>query len=530
MKGRAHHTRALALYNRFPRGDLNIVNRRDFLATAGAATLSAISTPSPAQENTEGVSPTKKRPNVLLIMADQHKRSCMGVCGDAVAKTPNLDQLAQQSVRFTNAYCNNPVCAPSRASMMTGLYSHNLNDYMERPYGPRFATMPTRFGDAGYFTALIGKMHAVDAQLHGFQYQLEFNDWFQAIGPAAKLYADELGAPNSGAGQPQIRGLWRRGDPWKGHRTPDHRLGSVAVGRPSIMPEEEHFEEFVSSETVRFLETYAEQDKPFFLISSFLKPHDPFMPAQPFAGMFTPEEMSLSPTWGKAHLDAMPRRVRDYIVRCPHTPELLQAPEAKKRIAYYYGNLAQTDHCAGEVLGALSRLGLEENTIVIYTSDHGEMLSDLGLWNKFQFYEGSCGVPLMFKLPGASPAVCNAPVSLVSLSSTLTDLCGIPDQGSHDGKSFADLVRDPASTRNPGPVFAEFSLGNSAAKYMIRDGDWKYTYWVDDMPELYDLSSDPQELNNLALLPSYAAKVKDLKQKLFEWHTPPVWQGVPTKA
>ena len=208
-------------------------------------------------------------------MSDQHKRSCMGVCGDAVAKTPNLDQLAQQSVRFTNAYCNNPVCAPSRASMMTGLYSHNLHDNMERPYGPRFATMPTRFGDAGYFTALIGKMHAVDAQLHGFQYQLEFNDWFQAIGPAAQLYADELGAPNSGAGQPQIRSLWRRGDPWKGHRTPDHRLGSVAVGRPSIMPEEEHFEEFVSSETVRFLETYAEQDKPFFLISSFLKPQDP---------------------------------------------------------------------------------------------------------------------------------------------------------------------------------------------------------------------------------------------------------------
>lgn len=454
----------------------------------------------------------------------------MGVAGDSVAKTPNLDQFAQESIRFTNAYCTNPVCAPSRASIMTGLYTHHLGDFIDRPYAPRFDTMPTRFGDAGYFTGLIGKMHAVDAQLHGFQYQLEFNEWFQAIGPATKLYADELGGANSGAGQPQVKGLWDRGDPWKGHRTLDNRLGPVAVGRPSLMAEEDHFEEFVARETVRFLETYAEQDEPFFLVSSFLKPHDPFMPAERFAEMYQPEQMKLSPSWGKAHLENVPKRVRYAIEHCPFTPELLHASDARKRTAYYYGNLAQMDHCAGEVLCALKRTGLDKNTIIVYTSDHGEMLGDLGLWNKFQFYEGSCGVPLMFKLPDSSPAVCETPLSLVSLSATLTDLCEIPNEGLSDGKSFADLVRDPASSRDHGPVFAEFSLGNSAAKYMIRDGQWKYTYWVDDMPELYDLSSDPGELDNLALSPKYAAKVKELKDKLFDWHTPPVWRGREAKT
>lgn len=502
------------------------MNRRDFLTNAGSATLLALSKQTGAAEQGQATGAAGRRqPNVLLLMADQHKRTCLGVEGDAVAKTPNLDRLARESVRFANAYCTNPVCAPSRASMMTGLYSHHLMDGMERPYGPRFDTLPLCFGSAGYFTALIGKMHAVDAQLHGFEYQLEFNDWFQAIGPAAKLYADELGSPNSGAGQPQIKGLWHRRDPWKGHRTPDGRLGLVAVGRPSLMPEEEHFEEFVASETVHFLESYAEQDRPFFLVASFLKPHDPFMPAERFAQMYEPESMQLSPTWGKAHLDAMPQRVRYEIEHSPFTPELLHAADAKRRTACYYGNLAQMDDCAGKILDALNRLGLDQNTIVVYTSDHGEMLGDLGLWNKFQFYEGSCGVPLMFRLPGNSAAICTTPVSLISLFSTLTDLCGVPQAKSNDGVSFADLVRDPASTKDHGPVFSEFSLGNSAAKFMIRDGAWKYTYWVDDMPELYDLSSDPEELNNLALVSRFAPKVAELKEKLFAWYTPPAWHG-----
>ncbi len=516
------------------------MDRRKFLSMA-ATTLGAlgIDVDSSAALNTTdaGAEPAAtaanpRRPNVIVLMSDQHKRSCMGVAGDATAITPNLDRLAGESVRFTNAYCTNPVCAPSRASMLTGLYTHNLlqRSVLQKsgdssPYSFKHKTVADRFHNVGYMTALVGKMHFADAQTHGFDYKLQFNDWYQSLGPKTHLYADEVGHPDTGAGLPQVIGLSREeGDPWKGHYQRDNRQGAVAVGRPSTMEEEDHFESFVARESIRFLENYTQNDQPFFLIASFLKPHEPFMPAKRFADMFQPEQMKLSPTWGKADLDQLPEIVRRSIELGGATPELgmsRQDPSAaRQRMASYYGNLAQTDDCVGQVLAALSRLGLDRNTIVIYTADHGEMLGDLGLWDKFQFYEGSCGVPLIVRMPGGAPAVCDTPVSLISLSSTLADLCNVPSPDPSDGKSFAGLVRQPESHVDHGPVFAEYSLGNNNAKYMIREGDYKYTYWVHDMPELYDLRTDPQEMHNLARQPKYQATVERLQKKLFEWHRP----------
>jgi choline-sulfatase len=303
---------------------------------------------------------------------------------------------------------------------------------------------------------------------------------------------------------PQIDSLWLdRGDPWAGHRTPDGRLGTVAVGRPSVMEEPDHFDNFVARESVRFLENFADRDGPFLLVSSFLKPHDPFMPAKRFAEMFDSEQMQLPATWGKVDLSRRPR----------------------KRMAYYYGNLAQMDDCAGQVLRALTRLGLERNTIVVYTSDHGEMLGDLGLWNKFQFYEGSCGVPLFFRMPGGAPGLCKTPVNLVSLTATIAELCNVPVTAPKarplDGRSFADLVRKPDATTDHGPVFAEYNVGESSAKYMIREGSYKYTFWANDIDELYDLSSDPEEMHNLAAEPAHRPTVERLKAALFAWHLPP---------
>ena len=507
------------------------MNRRKFLSRA-ANTLGALGigmdylgTPrargASVPESSASVD-HRSAPNVLILMSDQHKRSCMGVAGDTVAVTPNLDRLAQQSIRFTDAYCFNPVCAPSRASIMTGLYSHNLGSRgNSKPFSPKHKTIAHHFSRAGYLTALVGKMHFVDAQTHGFEYQLEFNDWCQYLGPRVRLYEDELDHPNSGSGLPQIESIWKEeGDPWKSHRQLDNRLGLVAVGRPSIMEEQDHFENFVARESIRFLENYAHDNEPFFLVSSFLKPHDPFMPAKRFAEMFEPEQMKLSQTWGKADLKHLPDRVRSSIEFCSSTPELKDPSEARKRMAYYYGNLAQMDDCAGQVLRALNRLGLDRNTIVVYTADHGEMLGDLGLWQKFQFYEGSCGVPLMIRMPGGTPALCNTPLSLVSLAATLADLCQVPLSGPIDGKSFADLIRWPDSHLNYGPVFAEYSLGNNNAKYMIRDANYKYTYWTHDTPELYDLRTDPVEIHNLASQQAHQHTVERLKRELFAWHRP----------
>ena len=151
------------------------MDRRSFLVSATAMTLSAA-----VRVGAEPQIAPDRRPNVLLLMSDQHKRSCMGAYGDPVAKTPNLDRLVAGSVRFTEAYCTNPVCTPSRASIMTGLYSHHLEAQNNAtPYLPAHKTLAHHFNAAGYMTGLIGKMHWVDAQSHGFEYRLEFNDWFQ---------------------------------------------------------------------------------------------------------------------------------------------------------------------------------------------------------------------------------------------------------------------------------------------------------------------------------------------------------------
>jgi choline-sulfatase len=458
---------------------------------------------------------------VLLIMSDQHKRDCLGVSGNPVARTPNLDALARSSVRFTSAYCSNPVCTPSRASLLTGLYTHNHGAWNNTtPWPPSHKTIAHYFSAAGYMTALVGKMHFVDAQTHGFDYHLDFNDWYQYLGPKAKLYAEELSRANSGAGMPQIDDLWRDfGDPWKGDRELDDRQGPVAVGRVSKIPEQDHFESFVARESVRFLKNFG-RDRPFLLVTSFLKPHDPFMPAARFAQMFRAEDMRLPASWGKVDLKTVPKEVRNSIQHNAPTPELSDPEAARRRIAYYYASLAQMDDCAGTVLRALKESGLEDDTIVLYTSDHGEMLGEHGMWQKFEFYEGSCGVPLMIRAPGATPGTCSSPVSLVSVLPTLAEMAGVPVSGPVDETSLVPQIRDPHAARNR-PVFAEYNLHNPRAKYMIRDGRYKYSYWTHDIAELYDLEADPEELRNLALDRSHESTVKGLKEKLFNWYKPP---------
>lgn len=492
------------------------MNRRDFLRGAAVTTAASMS------GSLYAAGDQAKRPNVLILMSDQHKRSCMGAYGDMVAKTPNLDRLAAGSVRFTNAYCTNPICTPSRASIMTGLYSHN-NEAQDNssPYSPEHKTIAHHFNAAGYMTGLIGKMHWVDAQSHGFEYRLEFNDWFQYLGPEIQLYVDELARPNSGSGLPELEGLWEgEGDPWKGHTHLDNRKGPVAVGRPSLLDEKDHFDEFVARESVKFLKRFGNSDRPFFLVTSFLKPHDPFMPAERFAKMFRAEDMKLPDSWGKADRSKLPKEVVSMIDYNRPTPELSDPAEAKKRIALYYANLAQMDDCLGKVVQAVKDLGLENDTIIFYFPDHGEMLGELGLWQKFEFYEGSCGVPLLVRVPGLASGVCDAPVSLVSICTTATDLAGARLLAPNDGISLRPWVQNPKTTQSYGPVYAEYGLKSDQPKAMIREGEWKFTYWLNDIPELYNLKSDPEELHNLAAEPEYRPRVERMRQQLLAWHRP----------
>jgi choline-sulfatase len=499
------------------------LTRKQFLASA-AALLPPLSSRSFTGQagSRSSTAPAGKPKNVLFLISDQHTPRALGVEGNAYAHTPNLDALSSSGVRFRQTYCTNPVCTPARASLLTGLYTHNHRTLTNStPWPFENKTLAHHFSRAGYVSGLIGKMHFVDAQTHGFDCRLDFNDWFQYLGPKTKLYADELGGSNSGSGLPQVDDLWRdRGDPWRGTRERDGRQGSVHVGRASKIAEEDHFESFVARETIRFLRRFGKQS-PFFLISSYLKPHDPFMPAERFASQFPPASIQLPQTWGKVDLTRVPQQIRNSIQRDGPTPELRDPEMARMRIAMYYANLAQMDDCLGQVLKALRELDLEKDTIVVYTSDHGEMLGEHGLWNKFVFYEPSVGVPLIIRAPGITTAgsVHDSPVSHVSVFPTLLELCGLPVPTGLDGGSLIPQMREPARPAT-GPVFSEYALGSRRAKYMIRDGDWKYCHYVNDTPELYNLRDDPQEMNNLASEAAHQKKLEEMKQALFSWHRP----------
>jgi choline-sulfatase len=490
------------------------INRREFCLGLGALSV--------AHEGLAQQASPAKRKNVLLIMTDQHTPRAMGVCGDRVAKTPHLDNLARSGVRFEHAYCADPICVPSRASLLTGLYPHNHQAYdNQRSWPFQHKTVAHAFGEAGYMTGLIGKMHFVDAQTHGFDYRLDFNDWYQYLGPKTKLRAEEIVDPNSGSGLPQIDDLWREeGDPWTGVIETDNRQGLVAVGKISPLAEKDHFESFVARESIRFLKNYGKQ-QPFFLTASFLKPHDPFMPVERFARMFHPADMTLPASWGKVDLSTVPKFVADQIRYNSATPELADPEAAKLRTALYYASLAQADDCIGKVLEALHDLGPEDDTIVLYTSDHGEMGGAHGLWQKNFFYEPSAGVPLLVRAPGVTPqsGVCATPVSLVQVFRTLSDLCGLPPHPGLDGTSFVDLLQKPQETRE-NEVFAEINLPGPHAGYMMRKGNFKYCYYPNDMPELYDLAADPDEMKNLALLPEYKSQASELQSTMFAWHRP----------
>ena len=333
--------------------------------------------------------------------------------------------------------------------------------------------------------------------------------------------AEEIIDPNSGSGLPQIDDLWREsGDPWTGFIERDNREGYTFVGRLSALAEEDHFETFVARESMRFLRNHGKK-QPFFLISSFLKPHDPFTPAERFAKMFQAPEMKLPETWGKVDLATVPHSIQSRIHYDPACPELRFPEAAKLHIALYYASLAQTDDNIGKLLGTLAELGLSENTIVLYTADHGEMLGEHGLWQKFVFYEPSLGVPLLFRVPGVTPsnARCATPVSLVQMVPTLLELCGVPIPAGLDGASITRLLREPGAEIDS-TVFAELALRTQHPGSMIRQGRYKYSYYVDDLDELYDLGTDPEEMKNLAQVPAHREKRDELKEQLFAWHRP----------
>ena len=369
------------------------------------------------------------------------------------------------------------------------------------PLPLRERTAAHHFAQAGYATAFLGKLHPVDGQTHGFDYYMDFGHYYDYLGPKTAVFTAGMGAEDSGCGSPWIT-IFREGgghrSPWVAPDAPRHN-DTLAVHQ--LLDEPDHFESFVARETVRFLETY--RDEPFFVVASFLKPHNPFAPPAEYAALYRPEEMPLparplrGARPGASGPDGhLPPQLQGH--RAPGAGTAEGEAWARRFLAAYYGNVTHMDACAGRILEALEALGLAQNTLVLYTTDHGEMGYEHGLRGKFNFFE-ALGPPAP---PGPPPGVIPAGARPTPWSTRRTSCppcwssapCPRATRSRPlDGTSFAPALGDPARP-GKGVAFGEFALGSGRPFYMRRGERWKYVLYTAGGEALYDPGADPYEL------------------------------------
>ena len=413
----------------------------------------------------------------------------------------------------------------------------------EAPSGPaalslRERTLAHHFREAGYVTAYVGKLHPVAPHTYGFDYYVDFGHYADFLGPRYETFARGMRAVDSGCGVPWIDTLHGQpGGPWSG--------AALTPGAPAVFADEaDHQEGFVAREAVRFLRAARSEPDgtPFCLVVSFLKPHAPWAPAPSYAARYDPDALALPPEPALPAADdpALPAAVRQIGRRFwqPHEtwplppPGDPARPAARRRwLAAYYACVTQMDAAAGVVLAELEALALTRNTLVVYTSDHGEMAGEHGLFQKFVLFDGSARVPLIVRCPwlrgapgGAPGAVARAAVDLGDLVPTCLDLCGVPapdprGPGALGGTSLAPLLREPGRREAPGKGFAfsEIAYGAGPA-YLARAGRWKVVHYTGTGERvLYDMEADPYEDQDLAGSPGPAADAEALRRRLLDW-------------
>jgi choline-sulfatase len=425
----------------------------------------------------------RDRPHILLVMVDQLSALFLRAYGHGVTRTPSIDRLAEEGVVFENAYSPSPLCAPARAAFMTGSLPSRTGAYDNAAELP--SSIPT-FAHylrlEGYRTSLCGKMHFIGAdQLHGFEERLTTD-----IFPGDFGWTPDWSRPGE------------RIDWWY------HNMTSVKDAGVAEITNQLEYDDEVAFHAVRRLFDHArfERDVPLCLCVSFSHPHDPYVARRRYWDLFADDEIDLPAA------PALPVELRD-----PHGRRLwkdcamdeLEVTEADVRAARhgYYANLAYVDERIGEVLAALAACGLEDDTIVVFTSDHGDLLGEHGLFFKMSFREHAAHVPLIVHAPGRFEARrVREPVSLADVTPTLADLArpGRSDELARpvDGRSLVPLL-EGARESPDGTVLGEY-LGESVLgpMVMIRRGPWKFIHTPSDPDQLFDLSSDPLELVNLA--------------------------------
>ncbi|MGH3652354.1 sulfatase-like hydrolase/transferase [Glutamicibacter sp.] len=433
-------------------------------------------------------------PNLLILMSDQHVPYACGAYGSDIARTPNLDALATRGTVFDGAYCNSPICVPSRASMATGRFVHRTgNADNASPYlGSEAPSWGHRAASAGIPTTTIGKLHYRSAQDDtGFPDQrrpLHVRD-----GKGDLFHALREAQPPA----VQLRGA----------------LVDTVVGDSDYI----RFDRAVAAEAVEWLEEKASGEGPWLGKVSFVTPHYPFTVPQEFLDLYPLELLPMPRRNDPLEWDNHPA-VEIYRRGCGLN-EPLSRKETLRAVQSYYGLVSFMDAQVGLVLDALEATGQAENTIVLYVSDHGELLGTNGLWFKGTMGEGSVRIPAMLAGPGVPAGQrCATNVSLVDVFPTVIDALNLdprPEDEDLPGRSLLTIANEPSDSERT--VFSEYHSANShTGSFMIRRGPWKYVRYTGFEERLYNLETDPWEDNDLAEDPAYASKLEECRNAMLE--------------
>ena len=424
--------------------------------------------------------PTQK-PNILILMVDQLAGTLFDDGPATFLHAPNLRRLAAHSLRFANAYTASPLCAPARAAFMSGQLPRRTRVYDNAAeFASDIPTYAHHLRRAGYQTALSGKMHFVGPdQLHGFEQRL-----------TTDIYPADFGWT------PDYRKPGERIDWWY------HNLGSVTgAGVAEITNQLEYDDDVCHRAVQKIYDLSRNSDpRPWSLTVSFTHPHDPFVARRQYWDLYT-DAPELAPPAAIAFADQDPHSQR-LLEACDFRSLTITPDHIRRARQGYFANISYVDAKIGEIFAALE--ASRQEAVVVFLSDHGEMLGDRGLWFKMNFFEAAARVPLMIAAPGLTPGRIETAVSTIDLLPTLCDLAGLPIDDIlpwTDGTSLLPL----AQGADRGPVALEYAAeGSITPMIALRHGAWKFIHCAADPDQLYDLAADPQERQNLAADPRAA--------------------------
>ena len=452
-----------------------------------------------------------KKPNILFIVSDQMVAALTGAYGHPVVQTPHLDRLASEGVRFDSAYAPFPLCAPGRACITAGRHASEIGAWDN---GALFAadqsSYPHYLSNAGYDTVLSGKMHFVGPdQLHGFHRRLTTDIYSSDVSAMPEWIAIK---ENQGRDPEQIMEERRQ------YNSRYYVGGDLQIDtwhNALSYDEEAHFR------AREYLRAHGQKqdDQPFFLCASYHHPHEPFWPPQEYWDLYEGAEIAI-PDF-PANLDDT-YSAMDCGLNAYHGTRRndLRNPDGLYRLRRaYYGLVTYIDRKVGELLADLENSGLLDHTVVVFTSDHGDMLCDKEMVQKRCFYEWSCRVPLLARFPDQWKAgtVCDTPVSLLDLLPTFCELAGTKASLPHDGDSLLPIVDGADGDRH---IFAQSHEAVGMPCIMARQGPYKYNYMHGFEPQLFDLSADPGEWNNLADNPQHRETTERLRALILDRFDP----------